>query len=37
MITYRSDTFESMGGSKRVVEFGVCSNYSDTGGKSFFL
>lgn len=37
MITYRNDTFESMGGSKRVVEFGIYSDYRDTGGKTQFF
>lgn len=37
MITYRNDTFESMGGSKRVIEFGICNDYKDSGGKSGFF
>lgn len=36
MITYRNDKFELMGGSKRVVEFGINNDYSDTRGKSLF-
>lgn len=36
MITYRNLKFPDMGGSKRVIEFGIYNDYKDTGGKTYF-